>query len=54
MAAEAAALLDQLMGATRNANPGDDLKQPEWWDSEVWQLLLNNASCMPDTWCNLI
>ena len=35
MAAEAAALLDQLMGSTRNAAPGDNVKQADWWDSEV-------------------
>lgn len=36
MAAEAAALLDQLMGRTRNTVPGDeDSKERRWSDSEV-------------------
>ena len=35
MASEAAALLDQLMGTTRNAAPGDKVKDTQWWDHEV-------------------
>lgn len=28
-------LLDQLMGATRNAVPGEDVKELKWSDEEV-------------------
>lgn len=35
MASEAAQLLDQLMGATRNAVPGEDVKEISWSDEEV-------------------
>lgn len=35
MAADAAALLDQLMGANRNANPGDVPREKNWRDAEV-------------------
>jgi len=28
-------LLDQLMGSTRNAVPGDDVKELHWSDEEV-------------------
>ena len=35
MASEAAQLLDQLMGTTRNAVPGDDVKELRWSDEEV-------------------
>lgn len=35
MAGEAAALLDELMGKRRNALPGKDVKETEWWDLEV-------------------
>ena len=35
MADEAAALLDELMGKRRNAVPGKETKETEWWDQEV-------------------
>ena len=35
MAGDAAALLDQLMGANRNADPGDLPKEASWRDAEV-------------------
>ena len=35
MANAAAALLDELMGKSRNVVPGSDVKETEWWDSEV-------------------
>ena len=35
MASEAALLLDKLMGATRNAVPGEDVKEISWSDEEV-------------------
>lgn len=35
MASEAAQLLDQLMGATRNAVPGEDVKELKWSDEEM-------------------
>ena len=35
MASEAAQLLDQLMGTTRNAVPGEDVKELCWSDDEV-------------------
>ena len=37
MALDAAALLDQLMGKNRNATPGDDSRETNWWDAEVWR-----------------
>ncbi len=35
MASEAAQLLDQLMGASRNAVPGENVKEQHWSDEEV-------------------
>lgn len=35
MASEAAMLLDQLMGTTRNALPGENVKELNWSDEEV-------------------
>lgn len=35
MAGEAAALLDELMGKSRNVIPGKEVHEVEWWDSEV-------------------
>lgn len=35
MALEAASLLDQLMGTTRNAVPGENVKELTWSDEEV-------------------
>lgn len=35
MASEAAQLLDQLMGTTRNAVPGEDVRELSWSDEEV-------------------
>lgn len=36
MAGEAAALLDELMGRTRNVIPGKDVHEIEWSDAEVY------------------
>ena len=38
MAGEAAQLLDQLMGSSRNAVPGEEVKQLHWSDDEVCKL----------------
>lgn len=35
MAGEAAALLDELMGKSRNVIPGKEVHEVEWWNSEV-------------------
>lgn len=35
MAGEAAALLDELMGRSRNVIPGKEVHEVEWWNSEV-------------------
>lgn len=35
MAGEAAALLDELMGRTRNQIPGKDVREMDWSDAEV-------------------
>ena len=40
MANEAAMLLDQLMGSTRNAVPGDNVKELRWTDEEVCKYYL--------------
>ena len=40
MASEAASLLDQLMGAHRNAVPGDDVKPLSFTDREVCKFYL--------------
>ena len=38
MAGEAAALLDELMGRTRNVIPGKEVRETEWSDVEVHQV----------------
>lgn len=38
MAGEAAALLDELMGRTRNVIPGKEVRETEWSDAEVRQV----------------
>ena len=43
MAADAAALLDQLMGSHRDAVPGDNIKETQWWDPEVIQEASNGC-----------
>ncbi len=40
MAAEAAALLDQLMGAYRDVGPDENVRQREWSDPEVKHSLI--------------
>lgn len=35
MAAEAAALLDELMGGSRNSMPGEDVHQQSWKDEDI-------------------
>ena len=40
MASEAASLLDQLMGTTRNAVPGENVKELSWSDEEVCKYYL--------------
>ncbi len=40
MASQAAVLLDQLMGMTRNAVPGDNTKELSWSDEEVCKYYL--------------
>ena len=40
MAAEAAALLDQLMGGSRNCLPGEESHQQSWKDGNVCKFFL--------------
>jgi hypothetical protein len=40
MAAEAAALLDQLMGGSRNCLPGEESHQQSWKDGNVCKFYL--------------
>ena len=45
MASEAAALLDELMGAQRNALPGEKVRETRWSDPEVIFGALHTQSC---------
>ena len=40
MAAEAAALLDELMGGSRNSMPGENSQQQSWKDDNVCKYFL--------------
>lgn len=55
MAGEAAALLDELMGKSRNVIPGKEVHEVEWWDSEVHIWACNcEDSTVCVSYCSLI